>query len=217
MSDYSKFVFLNLEGYAVQVQDQWGAAFAVPPNKAVKGEWYARFAKPAYALSMVHESRVSQEAIMWDRVAEPKNERVAGSWAETRKRTDPFLILGPTEVAAATETTDPAPGTDETGDVTPPEDPEDPEAPVGDEQVAVRCEVDHHTVACFTGEEPCTALTDEDEQGDEDSTEDEEEDEGPSEPAVREDETKEGAQAPEAAARKNKPRRKKKKAKRTTV
>ncbi len=93
MSEPTKFVFMNLNLYAVQITTEAGVPLAVPRNKAVKGDFFSRFSAPNGPLSMVHEDRVATEAII--HVAEPRNEITAVEWGKRAAADDPILTTLP--------------------------------------------------------------------------------------------------------------------------
>lgn len=99
------YVYMNLEAQAIGVRDEYGVPFTIPCKGIVKGDFYARYAKPGGPLSMVHEDRIDPSDIV--RVGKPKNERVEGSWRELLKRVDPMLIHLPERVVAAVATPTP--------------------------------------------------------------------------------------------------------------
>jgi hypothetical protein len=96
------FVYMNLSGYAVVVNPPFGGTLVIPANKAVKGEYFARFALPAGSLTMVNEATVPPASIVFE--TKPLNDLVAARWDKTKKQTDPILGEVPVELRPAVET-----------------------------------------------------------------------------------------------------------------
>lgn len=95
------FVYMNLSGYAVVVNPPFGGTLVIPANKAVKGEYFARFAQPVGSLTMVNEVSVPPSSIVFE--AKPLNEAVAARWDKTKKQTDPLLGEVPVELQPVVE------------------------------------------------------------------------------------------------------------------
>ena len=95
------FVYMNLNRYSVVVSGPYGGPIEIPRNRAVKGDFYARFAQPSGPLSMVAESQVAPSAILAQFEVSARTEQQAEVWAKQKKETDPLLVKAvPPSVAA---------------------------------------------------------------------------------------------------------------------
>lgn len=111
MSEPTKFVFMNLNIYSVQITTEAGVPLAVPRNKAVKGDYFSRFSAPNGPLSMVHEDRVAVEAII--HIAEPRNENTAAEWGKRAAADDPILTTLPAPIVTEPSGNEPVIETDD--------------------------------------------------------------------------------------------------------
>lgn len=105
------FVYVNLNPYTVAINGPFGGSMSVPRNKAVKGEYFARFALPNGPLTMMPDHRVAPTAIVFE--VKPINDTVAEAWDKKKAAVDPLLetgiSIGDTSVVFAPTVTTTAP------------------------------------------------------------------------------------------------------------
>lgn len=96
------FVYVNLTGRDAVVNGPFGGAFTIPNNKAVKGEYFARFAQPKGPLTMFDEDKIRKELVLF--TVKPLNEDVSKAWAETKAKVNPIQPANvPDKIAAVEE------------------------------------------------------------------------------------------------------------------
>jgi hypothetical protein len=93
------FVYMNLNMYTVVVNGPFGGPLPIPRNKAVKGDYFARFAQPQGSLAMMPEHLVAPHAIICD--IKPPSPNVAAVWAQQKDTADPALFSGTVPAASA--------------------------------------------------------------------------------------------------------------------
>ena len=87
------YAYLNMQSFPVDLRDEWGCPWTLYPGRAVKGDFYARFAAPSGQLSMVHADRLDPDDIV--RESKARTQRVVESWAHVFKKVDPVLVQLP--------------------------------------------------------------------------------------------------------------------------
>lgn len=90
MAEETTFVYMNLNSYPVVISGPYGGPLTVPRNKAVKGDYFARFAQPSGSLAMINERLVAPAAIIAE--IKPNSETTASIWADQKAAVDPILF-----------------------------------------------------------------------------------------------------------------------------
>lgn len=95
-------LYLNLNTYPIAITTERGMSLTVNSYKAVKGEYFATWAAPRGPLSMVHETEVSPEAIIYE--AKPWAVTDEARWLETKAKLDPAIFEVPEFLAVKPDT-----------------------------------------------------------------------------------------------------------------